>query len=187
MYFRIHWPDPILFQAKSLISYRVPDIHIRSCPAEMSGLSYFAIQIQSWIFKTQSKSNPSPTFFEMKSPSPNKVYQIDKNSFLITNITQFFPINAVQSGPNPKFMKQFTVRFQSIFNKIRHSPGPGQCSSLVSRLTSGGHLWLLAEVATDTDCRSQIQRDSTLFFGRGSGLKKFWKTEPDSYDESKNF
>jgi len=26
----------------------------------MSGLSYFAIQIQSWIFKTQSKSNRSP-------------------------------------------------------------------------------------------------------------------------------
>jgi len=28
--------------------------------SEMSGLSYFAIQIQSWIFKTQSKSNHSP-------------------------------------------------------------------------------------------------------------------------------
>jgi len=30
---------------------------------EMNGLSYFAMQIYSWIFKTQSKSNHSPTFF----------------------------------------------------------------------------------------------------------------------------
>ena len=29
-------------------------------PAEMAGLSYFAMQIQSWIFKTQSKCNLSP-------------------------------------------------------------------------------------------------------------------------------
>jgi len=28
----------------------------------MSGLSYFAIQIQSWFFKTQSKSSHSPNF-----------------------------------------------------------------------------------------------------------------------------
>jgi len=32
--------------------------------AEMSGLSYFTIQIQSWIFKTQSKSNHSTKFFK---------------------------------------------------------------------------------------------------------------------------
>jgi len=31
--------------------------------AEMSGLSYFAIQIQSWFFKTRSKSNHSPKDF----------------------------------------------------------------------------------------------------------------------------
>ena len=31
--------------------------------SEMSGLSYFAIQIQSWFFKTQSKVNYSSKHF----------------------------------------------------------------------------------------------------------------------------
>jgi len=34
-----------------------------TCIAEMSGLSNFAIQIQCWCFKTQSKSNHSPKIF----------------------------------------------------------------------------------------------------------------------------
>jgi len=33
------------------------------CVSEVCGLSCFAIQIQSWFFKTQSKSNHSPNFF----------------------------------------------------------------------------------------------------------------------------
>jgi len=39
----------------NIINYPIP---------EMSGLSYFAVQIQSWIFKTQSKSNHSPKKFK---------------------------------------------------------------------------------------------------------------------------
>jgi len=35
-------------------------------PPKMSGLSYFSIQIQSWIFKIPSKSNHSQTFLKLK-------------------------------------------------------------------------------------------------------------------------
>jgi len=38
---------------------------LRTYKPKMSGLSNFAIQIQSWIFKTQSKSNYSPNIFWM--------------------------------------------------------------------------------------------------------------------------
>jgi len=41
-------------------SAEFPKIFIILRTAEMSGLSYFAIQFQSWYFKTQSKSNRSP-------------------------------------------------------------------------------------------------------------------------------
>jgi len=44
--------------------------------AEMTGLSYFAIQIESGIFKLQSKSNRK--FLKIWSPSPNKIQKIDK-------------------------------------------------------------------------------------------------------------
>jgi len=39
------------------------------CTIEMSGLSYFGIQIQSWIFKVQSSPATVQTFFEITSPS----------------------------------------------------------------------------------------------------------------------
>jgi len=35
----------------------------------------------------------------------------------------------LKSGPDPKFMKQLTVRIQFKFNKIRHSPDPVQFKS----------------------------------------------------------
>jgi len=35
-----------------------------------------------------------------------------------------FPLTQSKCGPNPKFMKQFTVRVQSKLNKIRHSSDP---------------------------------------------------------------
>jgi len=49
--------------------------------AEMRRLSYFAIQIQFWFVKTQSKSNhQSPKKFPTKSPCPNEVQKIWKSS-----------------------------------------------------------------------------------------------------------
>ena len=100
------------------------------CASEMSGLPYFAIQIQSWIFITQSnKSNRNPKSFQ--NPSPKNV---TKHSFLKTKITQYFPLTQSKSGSDPKFLNQFNIRIQSKFNKIRHSPDPSspvQCSSLV--------------------------------------------------------
>ena len=38
---------------------------IATPPPEMSGLPYFALQVESWFLKTQSKSNYSPKFFQM--------------------------------------------------------------------------------------------------------------------------
>jgi len=40
----------------------------KTCLPEMSGPSYFAIQIQSWYFKTQSKSNRCPKVFLIVKP-----------------------------------------------------------------------------------------------------------------------
>jgi len=61
--------------------------------AEMSGQSYFAIQIKSWFVKTQSKINHSTqNFSNLKSPSPNEVQKIwktqpfhNKNATLLFN------------------------------------------------------------------------------------------------------
>jgi len=49
--------------------------------AEMRRLSYFAIQIQFWFVKTQSKSNHQiPKKIPTKSPCPNEVQKIWKSS-----------------------------------------------------------------------------------------------------------
>jgi len=45
---------------------------------EMSGLSFFAIQIQSCIFKTQYKSNHHPKSLKFLNSSPNKVQKMIK-------------------------------------------------------------------------------------------------------------
>jgi len=64
--------------------------------------------------------------------------------------SQFFSINSVQIRPDPKFMKQFTIRIQSKFDKIRHSPDPVQSKSrpmlisfkpLLGRTRSRGRCW----------------------------------------------
>jgi len=47
----------------------------------------------------------------------------------MTKITQFFSINSVQYGPDPKFMKQFTAAIQTKSNKICHSPVPVQSNT----------------------------------------------------------
>jgi len=54
------------------------------------------------------------------------VQKFNKKTFLITNITQFFPLTQSKSIPDPEFMKQVTGRIQSRLNKIRHNPGPIQ-------------------------------------------------------------
>ena len=99
---------------------------IDSCTPEMSELSNFAIQIQSWIFRTQSKSNHSPKILgNLKSKSkkwksrPMKTIQTTycksfdnschhhqciansskkwtKYRFLMTKIAQFYSIGSVQ-------------------------------------------------------------------------------------------
>jgi len=76
--------------------------------AEMSGLSYFTIQIQSWIFKTQSKSNHSTKFFKNVGPSPNKVRILIKSSFFTKNAANSFPIIHSKSDPDLKLLKWFT-------------------------------------------------------------------------------
>jgi len=68
----------------------------------MSGLSYFALQIQSWFFKTQSKSNHGPKFFSMHC-STQKVQKFWKCSFFTTKCRMSFPSTQSNSGPVPKF------------------------------------------------------------------------------------
>jgi len=62
------------------------------CGPKMSGLSYFAIQIQSWFFTTQSKSNHSPKIFQVTMKSET----LEKCSLFTTKMPHFFSINSVQ-------------------------------------------------------------------------------------------
>ena len=59
-----------------------------------------------------------------------KSRKINKNSFLMTKIAQF-SINSSTSGPDPKFMKHFTVRIQNQQNPSQSGSSPIQCSSLL--------------------------------------------------------
>jgi len=100
---------------------------------EMSGLSYFAVQIQSCIFKTQSKSNHSPKKFKkFQIQVQIKSKKLTKYKFLMKKIKKLknsFPLTQFKSGYDPKFMKHFTVRVQSKINKSRHSPDPVRSKS----------------------------------------------------------
>jgi len=59
-----------------------------STKPEMSGLSYFAIHIQSGILKTQSKSNHSPKLcYKFKVQLQIKSKKLTKYSFPTTTIT----------------------------------------------------------------------------------------------------
>ena len=60
----------------------------------MSGLSYFAIQIQSF-FKTQSKSNQSPKLF---STLKSKSKKFEKCDLFTTKMPHFF---SIELSPNP--------------------------------------------------------------------------------------
>jgi len=60
----------------------------------MSGLSYFALQIQSWFFKTQSSPTTVQNFFNalFKSKSP----KILKMQLFHNKMPHFFSINSIQ-------------------------------------------------------------------------------------------
>ena len=61
------------------------------CTPEMSGLSYFAIQIQAWFVKTQSKSNHSPkNFSDVKSKSKLSPEILKNATFQNKNVAFLF-------------------------------------------------------------------------------------------------
>jgi len=104
---------------------------------KMCGLSYFAIQIQSWFFKTQCKSNHSPTIFlNVKSKSKWSTENWKNAAFSQQKYRISFPLtyskpcldpkfwSALHSGSNPNSTKFAVVRIQS-------NPSPVQCSSLL--------------------------------------------------------
>ena len=72
------------FMKKCWIGSGLQNFHIRTpldCASEMSGLSYFAIQNQSRILKTQSKANHSPKLslkFELQVQIKSKKLKINK-------------------------------------------------------------------------------------------------------------
>jgi len=124
--------------------------------SEMSGLWYFALQIQSWFFKTQSKK-----IFKCKSKSK----KFEKCSLFTTKMPHFFAISSVQirsgpkfwsdlqSGSNPNITQFAIVRIQSNAYLCH------ECSSAIERhhncMSSVRHLSVLTSVL---DCsRSCVQ------------------------------
>jgi len=73
---------------------------ITSLVSEMSGRLYFAIQIQSGIFKLQSKSSQSSKFYKIRSPSPNIIQKIDKiyTAFQQQKLCKFFHYFSINPG-----------------------------------------------------------------------------------------
>ena len=61
-YQAVHTACTFLLGVQSSTDKKLATTQDRQTP-EMSGLSFFAIQSQSWDFKTQSKPNHSPKFF----------------------------------------------------------------------------------------------------------------------------
>jgi len=84
-----------------------------------------------WNLKNSVQVQPlSKKIFLIQSPSPIKVQNIDKiQPFGKKKLPNSFPLTQSKSDPDPKLMKQFTVRIQSKSNKIRHSPDPVQSKS----------------------------------------------------------
>jgi len=75
-----------------------PALRIRGhWPPEMSGLSYFAIQIQSWLFKIKSKSKHSPKdYSNVKSKSKASPNNLKNVAFSQQTYPISFPFNSVQ-------------------------------------------------------------------------------------------
>jgi len=103
----------------------------------MSGLSYFAIQIQSWFFKTQCKSNHSPTIFlNVKSKSKWSPENWKNAAFSQQKYRFSFPLTQSKSCPDPKFWSAFhsgsnpnSTKFAIV--RIQSNPSPVQCPSLL--------------------------------------------------------
>ena len=101
---------------------------------EISGMSYFAIQIKSWLFKTQSKSNHNPKSFNTQvqiNSQKLKKYSlfIDKLCNIFHTILILISLSILQFESNSK-------------STICHSPDPVQ---------SNAHLWsVLMKTASGT-------------------------------------
>jgi len=116
-------PEKFLLAANKLSLMLWIPVHYRSADCDI-----FTIQILSWFFKTQSKSNHSPKFFS-NAKSKSKI--IEKCSLFTWEMPRFFFINSVQIRSGSKVLKWLTVRIQSKFNKICNRPDPVRCSSLL--------------------------------------------------------
>jgi len=129
------------FQRKRTYSSSRPFVHRLDLRYQTRCLGGFLMlsataEQQSWAYChiLQSRSTPKilklgpiPTMVQkvckMWSTSPNKVQKINKIKNFRKKCRNFFPLTHSKSGPDPKFLKQFTVRKQPI-------PSPIQCSSL---------------------------------------------------------
>ena len=87
-----------------------------------------------------------------------ETFETETRSFLMTKISarNSFPLIQSTSGPDPEFMKHFTDRIQSKFNKIRHSPDSVQSNAqLCYRGDHGVTEW--APAAVDDFRRSRTR------------------------------
>jgi len=55
--------------------------------------------------------------------------KLKNEAFSWQKLRNSFPLNQSKSGPDPKFLKHFTVRIQSKINWIRNSPDTVQSKS----------------------------------------------------------
>ena len=154
-----------------------PDFCLHSsCITEMSGLSNFAIRIQSWFFKTQSKSNHSPKIFvKCKSKSKWSPKYLKSAAFSQQKCRTSFPLTQSKPGPVPKVLKRFTPRIQSKFNKICYISDPVQPKSspmLISvwsldteawKDPSEDTKWMIVQCATFTKSLNPQNIDKSVF------------------------
>jgi len=116
---------------------RDSNVFIIGCIPEMSGLSNFAIQIHSWFFKTQSKSNHNPKYFSnVKFKSTWSPKYLKNAAFSQQKFCISFPLTQSKSGPVPKFWRDLQsgpnpnlTKFAIV--RIQSNPSPVQCSSML--------------------------------------------------------
>jgi len=105
------------------------------CGPKMSVLSYFAIQIQSWFFRTQSKSK----IFQVQMKSGT----LEKCSLFTTKIPHFFPLTQSKSCPDPKFWSALHSGFNPNSTKfaiVRIHPSPSLLRTHTCTLQSSENL-----------------------------------------------
>ena len=114
--------------------------------------------------KTRNTFNataPAPTYSAnmMRATKVHREPPQARNAALIAKRARHIPLQfsltQSKSGPDPKLMKQFTVRIQSKINKIRHSP----VSSEISDFTPCTH--------AQTDILHDKYADKTDYQGLG--------------------